>query len=510
MSSASTPICRSHSLGEKGLIRGMPSLPRVWLWIVACPLVTPIAVSAVALSGSADLLRLADFKAAGANWKDAGGLKGNPREETALLIQEGTGVVVNQPGGGGGAKSDLFTEWEHADLELEGEFLLPKGSNSGIYFMGRYEIQLFDSWGKRTPGEHDLGALYPRWDAARGKGQESFDGVAPRANAARAPGLWQHLRIVFRAPRFDGQGKKIADARFERVELNGYPVLIDVAATGPTRSGRFNDEAAQGPLMIQGSHGPVALRNLRARVPKPLVAASKGTASRPPPAPILVSADERVRVQRGFVPFEPYKRLYACSVATPEGVNYAFDLETFSLLRVWRGEFLDTTEMWEGRGISQLAKPNGPALTLSGAPGVALLESAETNGWPVRPDPLYVPQGYRLEPDGTPVFRASLSGLRLESQIKPGKNGSSVTRTVRCQGSLPGWNCFLLLAEADEITASGPAGNRFMVGDHQWYLDFPEKSPHIPRILSRGGRQWLVVPLTKDTFEQPVSYSLVW
>ncbi|MBP8255945.1 MAG: DUF1080 domain-containing protein [Opitutaceae bacterium] len=486
----------------------MPLSLRTWLWIAVSVSVAPVFSSAAALKNSVELGQLSDFKPAGPNWKEAASLEGNPRDEGTLTVRAGTGLIVNQPEKG--AKSDLFTEWEHADLEFEGDFLLPKGSNSGIYFMGRYEIQLFDSSGVRSPGVHDLGALYQRWDASRGKGREGYDGVPPQANAARAPGLWQHLRVVFRAPRFDEKGKKVEDARFVNVEVNGYPVQIDTIATGPTRSSHYDTEAPLGPLMIQGSHGAVAFRRLRCRVPAELASILVRKPSRKSPAPLIITVGDRVRMQRGFVPFQPYKRLYACSVATPEGINFAYDLESFSLLRVWRGGFIDTSEMWEDRGFSQLAKPAGPSLTLSGAPGLALIETPESDGWPISPSPLYASDGYHLEADGTPVFRAHLSGLRLTDRISPSREATGLTRTVQCEGSLPGWSCFLMLAEAEQIAPSGTGGTGFIVGDREWYLDFPKDTAHTPLVLSRGGRQWLVVPLTKANFDKPVSYSLVW
>ena len=87
-------------------------------------------------------------------------------------------------------------------------------------------------------------------------------------NASRAPGLWQHLEISFRAPRFEGK-KKVANACFLRVVLNGVTVQENVEVTGPTRAALFTDERATGPLMIQGDHGPIAFRNVRIRPYQP-------------------------------------------------------------------------------------------------------------------------------------------------------------------------------------------------------------------------------------------------
>ena len=83
---------------------------------------------------------------------------------------------------------------------------------------------------------------------------------------ARAPGLWQHLNIVFRAPRFDAAGLKTRDAAFVRVALNGVVLHENVELGGPTRASAWDDEAPRGPLMIQGDHGPVAFRNIGYRL----------------------------------------------------------------------------------------------------------------------------------------------------------------------------------------------------------------------------------------------------
>jgi len=82
-------------------------------------------------------------------------------------------------------------------------------------------------------------------------------------NATKPPGEWQTFDIVFRAPRFDASGKKIANARVVKVTHNGKVVHENVELTGPTRGGLTDDDKPLGPLRLQGDHGPVAYRNLR-------------------------------------------------------------------------------------------------------------------------------------------------------------------------------------------------------------------------------------------------------
>ena len=192
-----------------------------------------------------------------------GQIRADLYEAQAINTQPGTGVLVNVQTED--ARGHIFTEWEHADIELDLEVLMPKGSNSGIYFQSRYEIQLLDSWGVTSPQHSDIGGIYQRWDESRPEGEKGYEGHAPRVNVARAPGVWQHLNVLFKAPRFDEQGNKTENARFERVMLNGVVIHENVEVTGPTRAAAHEDEVAAAPIMIQGDHGPVAFRNLNYR-----------------------------------------------------------------------------------------------------------------------------------------------------------------------------------------------------------------------------------------------------
>lgn len=148
-------------------------------------------------------------------------------------------------------------------MDLELDYMVAKGANSGIYLQGLYELQLEDSWGVNTPTSGNNGGISGRWDEKRPNGQKGFQGYAPRQNASKAPGLWQHLKVSFQAPRFDASGKKIENAKILRAELNGVTIHEDVELLGPTRGAISNEEKATGPLRFQGDHGAVAFKNIR-------------------------------------------------------------------------------------------------------------------------------------------------------------------------------------------------------------------------------------------------------
>ena len=195
----------------------------------------------------------------------------DPQRPNKLASKPGAGAIVNGKEGG---TRNILTKKEYGDVEAHVEFMVPQGSNSGVYFMARYEIQVFDSWdsGKDKPKENpsysDCGGIYERWDNARGPGKEGYEGHAPRVSAAKRPGQWQSFDVVFLAPRFDAAGKKTANAKFVKVVHNGVTIHENVEATGPTRAARFSDpkdEKPLGPLMLQGDHGPVAYRSIRIR-----------------------------------------------------------------------------------------------------------------------------------------------------------------------------------------------------------------------------------------------------
>lgn len=176
-----------------------------------------------------------------------------------LDTKPGTGAAMNGPSG---KTCHLFSAFEHGDVEAHFEFMVPEGSNSGVYFQGRYEIQIFDSWGVEAPNHGDCGGVYHRWEGDNKTGH-GYEGHPPRVNAARRPGEWQTLDVVFHSPRFNEKGEKTKNAIFRKVLLNGILIHENAEVTGPTRGAAFNDERAKGPVKLQGDHGEVAFRNIR-------------------------------------------------------------------------------------------------------------------------------------------------------------------------------------------------------------------------------------------------------
>jgi 3-keto-disaccharide hydrolase len=192
--------------------------------------------------------KLRNPKASNSKWEVVSNVKLADGMPARFAAQKGDGILLNSDDGRG---VDLLTETEHGDCELSIEFNVPKGSNSGVYFQGQYEVQVFDSYGKKDAELKygDCGGIY--------------NTTPPKANASKAPGEWQKFEVVFQAPRFDAQGKKTANAKFVKVVHNGVLIHENVEVKGPTTAALGGPEQATGPLMLQGDHGPVAFRNIR-------------------------------------------------------------------------------------------------------------------------------------------------------------------------------------------------------------------------------------------------------
>jgi hypothetical protein len=569
------------------------------------------------------------------NWKMAGGVMNGYRDETLKTIK-GTGVLYDDFNKGIQFEEgvNLFTTLEHGDIFLSLDFMVPRGSNSGIYLQGRYEIQLFDSWLVKSPRVTDCGSIYERWDEEKPEGQKGYEGHPPRVNASLAPNVWQHLEIEFQAPRFDSDGRKIQPARFVKVELNGITIHENIFVFGPTRAAAFHDEKPEGPLMIQGDHGPVAFRNIQyallndfkasvtdvhytyfegrfedfgdltkdkevrsgpaegidsklADDPSALGLVFTGTLnvdasdnyqftllrngistlevdgeliadaheriatkqlsagshrlqlkyiknyswqpvklglqltkpnSRPvslhlpaslpneAPAPLIaLNTQDDPEIVRSFMKFGNTKKTHMISVGDPSGVNYAYDLDQAALLKIWRGDFLDVTEMWYERGEPQWAAPLGATISLAGAPVVSFADDDR-----VLPDTLdyihdLIYKGYTITSDRLPVYQYQYKNVLVEDAISPSPMRQGLKRVVTLKNMLPSQVIYVRLAEGKSIERVGD--NEYAVDNQRFFIQLPTGVKVKTEILKVAQGEALVIRATTST---SIEFSLIW
>lgn len=208
------------------------------------PVVEPAEAGAIAAKPPKDAVVLFDGSNLDA-WKSADG--GPARWKTA------DGAMETVPGAGA-----IETKAKFGDVQLHVEWSAPspphgKGQdrgNSGVFLMGRFEIQVLDSYQAETYADGQAGAIYGQYP--------------PLSNASRPPGQWQTYDVAFRRPRFDDSGKLMEPARITLFH-NGILVQNNEAPFGPTSWLKwlpYADDGGRGPISLQDHDHPVRYRNL--------------------------------------------------------------------------------------------------------------------------------------------------------------------------------------------------------------------------------------------------------
>lgn len=586
---------------------------------------------------------LESFESAPANWQVAGGAFMDTYQYRHVEPSKGTGVLVNTASGDN--PGDIFSRWNHGDIDLEMDIMMARGSNSGIYLQGRYEIQLLDSWGVDTPKFSDMGGVYQWWEDDRGVG-----GTAPLVNAALAPGVWQHIEIKFRAPEFNEQGKKIEDARLEEVILNGKVIHTDLELVHPTGGAISNKEVARGPLRIQGDHGPVAIRNIKYKrydnaplelsnlsyryyqkslkkgarpvsIISPSNLQNEGTAEKvnldevkstgefaivyegtiridepgsylfelrtagggrlaidgtplieskaanrwwnvhtaktelskgahkvtltyfrgergsapalsltaegpgiekhnlhAPSAvpaeredvdmPKILDPEDKPVLMHGFMDMPDRVHPHSAAVGYPADIHFGIDLNNGSVMKLWKGEFLDISTMWVGRGGGKLALNEAAALTFSGAPSLAFLSNRNA-AWPnaLQEGTDYEFNSYRFGKGNQLIMNYRMNKVAVEDRLSPHNGGRELKRTLRFTSESLSGNLYFRIAAGENISRL-PNG-LYQVNGKSYLLNLGEDTARRARIRQSEGQAELIVPVA-DTRNSSISYRYVW
>ena len=130
--------------------------------------------------------------------------------------------------------SNLISNKTFNDFQLHVEFKYPKGSNSGVYLRGRYEVQIVDSKGM-FPWNDQFSAIY------------GF--LPPNEMTAKNAGEWQTYDITL-------------IGRTVTVIANGKTVICNAVIPGITGGALDSKEGEAGPILIQGDHGAIEYRNI--------------------------------------------------------------------------------------------------------------------------------------------------------------------------------------------------------------------------------------------------------
>ena len=585
-----------------------------------------------------DLKDMSNFKKTTKNWSIMGNASVDRAREKMLTGANGTDILINLPQEI--EKNDLFTNFEHGDIELELDVMMPVNSDSGLFFQGRYEVQLFDSWGTQNPTFSDIGGIYQKWVDTDKKAQE---GYAPTMNAAKTPGLWQHVKIIFHAPKFDDKGNKVQDARFGEVRINGQLVQKDISLTDPTPAAAFKDEKPLGPLMIQGDQGPVAFKNIKYKLYRAnkvkienlriseydntsqtipnldslksihtvktdsisaLMATGEGlqkllvftgeflipengdyifdfrvnrgggvllinkdtiidldgdyapneprfaTVSlvngkvpftliynkhRPrtqgfslavegpgmqkhslqakgswdsnigsPSKNIMVSVSDVPITLRSYFMHRDTKRTHVISTGMPQGISFAYDLAMGSLLKVWSGDFLNTTQMWYSRGIEQLAVPAEFNVSMHGAPDFIFLTD-DKQAWPDSiPEGMAQKQlGYEFDASDIPTFSHKIHGSVITDRFIPLKTERGIQRTTTVSGTEKIWH---KIAEGRKIELLNDGA--YIIDDAGYFVEFSEGETPQPILRHMNGKDELLLKI--DAGKHSINYSIIW
>ena len=432
-----------------------------------------------------DLKDLSAFKNPSNSWSLAQNVVTDLNAENVLKTSKGEGILVNQSTAKK-AGSDLYTANEYGDVAVELDYLTAKGTNSGIYLQGNYEIQIDDAWGLKNASSSNNGGIYQRWDDSKPEAEKGFGGVAPRQNASKAPGLWQHIKIIFQAPKFDASGTKTQNAKIISVELNGVLIHENVELFGATR-GAAGAEKAKGPLRLQGDHGSVAFRNIEitalSEIPK---SNQNGGAD-----PIYIEAASNNMI-RSFVDVAPGVRsVHAISVGGPEKTAYSYDLDNGTLLQGWHGDFIDATPMWDGRGngtsralgsVTRFTKK--PVLAISKLANDQAAWIADTAGTGFRT------KGYVMDKQDRPEFKYIINGTHVTDAVKVMENGQGLTREISVDK--PSKDLYFLLATASNIEEAGKG--LYLVDDKSYYIQLADGSSK-PVIRDVDGKKQFIVAI---------------
>ena len=207
-------------------------------------------------------------------------------------------------------------------------------------------------------------------------------------------------------------------------------------------------------------------------------------------------------ILRCFINFDGKRKTYCVAVGDPTGLHYALDLSDGSLMKAWKGEFVDVTHMWHERGTQVLELPSG-GLTFSDIPQVAQLTDRNLK-WPEnfkQPEDFQL-IGYNLNKAGHPEFEYKFAGMSLRDRLTPDENGNTLTRRLQFSNILA--DTYFRVIRAKEIRLI--SGGKYSINDEEYFIQFANSVK--PVIRQIDGQSEMLIPVSPNN--QEISYTLIW
>jgi hypothetical protein len=186
--------------------------------------------------------------------------------------------------------------------------------------------------------------------------------------------------------------------------------------------------------------------------------------------------------------------VHAVSVGSAKQVHYTYDMDKGMIVQVWRGDFLDATPMWYGRGDGS-SRPVG-AVQYFGKPifAVAKLPDLQTN-WPMDTTGRnFRPKGYVLDSHGQPQFCYFTYGVKVTDVTTVLPNGQGINREIRLEEASD--NLYFRLAEGNSMEKISK--KLYLVDNKSYYIRLEDTNGAKPVVRNVDGRKELIVPIRKN------------
>jgi hypothetical protein len=213
------------------------------------------------------------------------------------------------------------------------------------------------------------------------------------------------------------------------------------------------------------------------------------------PAPLIaVRSEKEPEIIRSFMMHKNKKLTHVISVGDPSQMHYSYDLMQGGILQVWKGDFLNATDMWHERGEPQTASALGAPVVMAGTCPIY----EKTNKLDSIADYQY--KGYTLNELRQPTFNYDYKKIKVQDKITPNEKLKGLNRLITVSGE----GKEKLMVRIGHGSAITPLGSGlYGINNQAYYIQI---APGIvPKIESYNNQLVLLLPAS-----EPIQYQIIW